>query len=105
MPKDLDAFYKEVGNLIQNKRISKKITQEKLASKVSLTRTSITNIEKGRQKLLLHTFFDIANSLDAKIEDLTPNDDSKKEGNIYDGLPDNAVSWIKSSVNDITKGN
>jgi transcriptional regulator with XRE-family HTH domain len=39
------------------------LTQEALASQVSLTRTSITNIEKGRQKFLLHTLFDIASAL------------------------------------------
>ena len=35
-------------------------TQEDVAKAVSLTRTSLTNMEKGRQKLLLHTFTDIA---------------------------------------------
>jgi DNA-binding XRE family transcriptional regulator len=48
------------------------LTQEELAHRVHLKRTSITNIEKGRQKLLVHTLFDIAAALDVPIADLIP---------------------------------
>ena len=50
----------------------KPLTQEELAHRVHLKRTSITNIEKGRQKLLVHTLFDIADALDIPPTALIP---------------------------------
>jgi transcriptional regulator with XRE-family HTH domain len=37
-----------------------------------MTRTSVTNIEKGRQKLLLHTLFDLADALEIPVGRLLP---------------------------------
>jgi len=67
-----EAFYREVGQNVRMKREQLGLTQEALASQVALTRTSITNIEKGRQKLLLHTFVDIAHALSVAPASLLP---------------------------------
>ena len=69
--KDRENFYKQVGEKIRNRR-GKNLSQEALASAVGLTRTSISNIESGRQKLLLHTFFDIAEVLNVEAASLLP---------------------------------
>src|ERR1043165_8157209 len=75
-------FYKDVGALVREARKKAKgISQESLANSVGLTRTSLTNIEKGRQKLLLHTFIEIAASVGANPADLLP-----KRSNVLDGL-------------------
>ncbi len=58
-----DAFYQRLGRAIKEARRRRKLTQAALASAVGLTRTSISNIEKGRQKILLHTFYDIAQAV------------------------------------------
>lgn len=68
----IDAFYAEVGRRIAVTRKKREITQAGLAKKISLTRTSITNIEKGRQKILIHTLIEIADILDVKLSDLLP---------------------------------
>ena len=68
-------IYQRIGKLIRMKRLAIKprpLTQEELAQRVHLKRTSITNIEKGRQKLLVHTLFDIAAALDVPTADLIP---------------------------------
>ena len=57
---DTIAFYKAVGQLVRAARDKAGLTQNALASRLGLTRTSVTNIEKGRQKVLLHTFCDLA---------------------------------------------
>jgi transcriptional regulator with XRE-family HTH domain len=67
-----DSFYADVGKLIRNARKTRKMTQEGLGKAVSLTRTSITNIERGRQKLLLHTLAKIADVLGVAIAQLVP---------------------------------
>lgn len=68
-----DQFYHNVGLLIREARKkANNMTQEALASSVGLTRTSLTNIEKGRQKILLHTFTRIAAALNVEPSDLLP---------------------------------
>lgn len=77
---DLDTrqFYREVGIRIRDarKKVKEqdgKLTQEALAESVGLERTSLTNIEKGRQRLLLHTFSRIATALRVSPTELLPD--------------------------------
>jgi len=79
-------LYRQIGKLIRMTRLAikpKALTQEELAHRVHLKRTSITNIEKGRQKLLVHTLYDIAAALDVPPSALIPtpksNDDPLRE--------------------------
>ncbi len=55
-------------------RLCQNVTQENLAKLVGLTRTSLTNIEKGRQKILLHTFADLASALGVRPAELLPKE-------------------------------
>ncbi|MCB1129554.1 MAG: helix-turn-helix transcriptional regulator [Verrucomicrobiae bacterium] len=48
----------------------KKLTQEELAKATGLSRVSVVNIEAGRQKLLLHHVFRIAEALGLSVSDL-----------------------------------
>lgn len=66
------SIYPLIGKEISRLRKNKKWTQEELAKAVSLTRTSITNIEKGRQKILIHTLWDLAEQLDVHPSKLLP---------------------------------
>lgn len=67
-----DPIYAMFGDRIRELREKKKYTQEELARKVDLSRTSITNIEKGRHRVLLHQVVELAEALDAKPTDLMP---------------------------------
>jgi transcriptional regulator with XRE-family HTH domain len=58
-----DPFYVATGKALRLAREGKKITQEQVGIAVGLSRTSINNIEKGRQKMLLDTFCNIAQAL------------------------------------------
>jgi transcriptional regulator with XRE-family HTH domain len=49
------------------------MTQEKLAQIVGLSRTSITNIEKGRQHIALHQLYAIAEALRVRPDALLPS--------------------------------
>ena len=60
-----DVFYRKVGENIRAKRKERGLSQEGLAKAVGLKRPSMSNIEKGRQNILLHTFCDIAETLDS----------------------------------------
>ena len=72
------------------------MTQEALATKTKLTRTSIINIEKGRQQLLLHTLLDIATALQVSPIELIPEQESIET--VLRDRPQSGVDWIKSSA-------
>jgi len=98
---DPEAFYREVGQNVRTKREQLGLTQEALASQVALTRTSITNIEKGRQKLLLHTFVDIAHALSVEPALLLPAIIGGSKERLDAKLKEYSASqqdWIKTTL-------
>lgn len=88
-------FYAAVGQRIANRRDGR-MTQEMLAARAKLTRTSIINIEKGRQQILLHTLVDIATALNVAPVELIPEIDSIDA--MLRDKPQKAVDWVKSST-------
>ena len=78
----LRLLYADIGNRIRERREELGLTQQALASMVELSRTSITNIEQGRQKLLVNTLFDVAGALEISIEDLLPKVDTGDVGGL-----------------------
>ena len=69
---DAKNFYKRLGQRIREARTRSGLTQQELAAKVDLTRTSVTNIELGRQKLLVHALVEIAAALQVAPDKLLP---------------------------------
>lgn len=49
----IETVYRQFGSKVESIRAALGITQEELAKRVSLKRTSICNIETGRQRILL----------------------------------------------------
>lgn len=66
------ALFEFVGKRIRKRRRDRGHTQEELAKLISLSRTSVTNIEKGRQRLPLHQLLHVAEVLDCELHDLLP---------------------------------
>ena len=62
-------FYIEVGFSIKHARTLLDMTQEDLASKVGVSRTTISKMESG-QGTYLHTLFDVAQALGIRVSDL-----------------------------------
>ncbi|MDD7936151.1 helix-turn-helix transcriptional regulator [Actinomycetospora straminea] len=69
---DVDRFYREFGERLHDKRVQAGMSQEALGAAVGLNRTSISNIEKGRQRLLMHQLPVLAGLLSTTTEDLLP---------------------------------
>lgn len=99
--KDHSEFYKQIGESIRFRR-GKNLSQEALASAVGLTRTSISNIESGRQKMLLHTLVDIADALKVDASQLLPTRPAAPEGVLgveqLAGLQANERAFIESAI-------
>jgi transcriptional regulator with XRE-family HTH domain len=98
----VEDFYRDIGRAIQRIREERGLTQEALASLISLTRTSVTNIEKGRQRFLVHTLVDFARALGVPASELIPVPALSPEAaldDLLEGLDDTAAKgWIKSAV-------
>lgn len=106
---NIEAFYEEVGRRIRDARKRRKppLTQEELADRVKLSRTSITNLENGRQKLLLHTLADIAAALQVQPANLLPDTGSDGQKQLEEALkhrPKAEKDWIKSAVSAVQTG-
>ncbi len=73
-PKGADQlFYRQFGQLLAQVRRKKGKSQEFLADELGLSRTSITNIEKGRQPIQLHGLYRIARLLGVELKELLPS--------------------------------
>jgi transcriptional regulator with XRE-family HTH domain len=68
----LSEFYRQLGESIRKCRNKRKLSQDALAKLIGLTRTSLTNIESGRQHPPLHTFCEIVEQLKADFSELLP---------------------------------
>jgi transcriptional regulator with XRE-family HTH domain len=107
---NLEAFYAEVGRRIRDARERHGLKQADLATVISRTRTSITNIEQGRQRILLHTLCEIAVALHEEPSVLLPNLDallgvmpssSEAEAlkhDVSDKLSAKEWKWIRSAI-------
>ncbi len=77
---DERRLFKEVGQKIRQLREAQtggraRLTQAELAEMVGLERTSITNVERGNQKVPLHVLYRICEALRAPVSDLMPRVD------------------------------
>lgn len=101
---DSQEFYLEVGHRVRQARQKIGMSQQALASLVSLTRTSVTNIEKGRQKFLAHTLLELALALQVEPETLLPNKQDNSETELDDLLKNHSFEeqdWVKAVVTSV----
>ena len=77
MESTIEAFYILVGEKIRFQRKKAGMDQETLSRHLNLSRTTIINIEKGRQRLSLEHAWLAAKIFDISIEDLLPQNETK----------------------------
>jgi DNA-binding XRE family transcriptional regulator len=86
--KSIDSLYRAFGEMVRlNRERQPGLTQEKFGKLVGLSRTSIVNIEKGRQHIALHQLFVFAGALKVRPDALLPSP--------VDGV---ASSWIAGKL-------
>lgn len=71
----IDRIYRTVGSRVRDVRTESRKTQEALAASLGVTRSSIANLEAGRQRIPLHRFIFIALALDVPISALLRDSD------------------------------
>lgn len=68
-----ERLQREFGQRVQRIRKERDIRQKRLALDLGLTRTSISNIEQGRQRVFLDQVYRLADRLDVPLEALLPS--------------------------------
>ena len=77
------GLYEEIGKAIRRERTRQKRSQDELARAVHLSRTSITNLESGRQQVPLHTLYEIAFALGRDVQHFLPRAAPKSKTPAY----------------------
>jgi transcriptional regulator with XRE-family HTH domain len=96
-------FYKKLGEAIKAARVNSKVKQESLSDHLGLNRISVVNIEKGKQKVQLHTLIEIASFLNVRMEDLVPPLDYLKS-NTVDSKTAKSIQKELEQVEDKNEG-
>ena len=65
-------FYLRFGKILIRSRKKAGLSQSDMAMAINLSRSSVANIEHGRQKVSLHTFVRMLSALEARPEELLP---------------------------------
>jgi transcriptional regulator with XRE-family HTH domain len=68
----VDPTYVDFGRLLRSARHAATLSQHELGERVGLSRTSITNIERGSQPVALHTFIRLASAVGVPAAELLP---------------------------------
>lgn len=90
---DVDGFYEQLGDRILRARKAAGISQEELGRRVGLNRSSISNIEKGRQRILAHVLMDFSAALKIPVAQLLG--DGPAEPDLLSGLPEETKSFVQ----------
>lgn len=73
LSRPVEPLYGLVGAEVRAAREAAGLSQEQLAVAVGLSRTSITNLEMGRQQTPLHVLYAIAEVVGMALKDLLPD--------------------------------
>lgn len=66
----IEPMYAEFGRRVRNERMKQKLSQDELARAIDLPRTAVSNIESGRQRVLLHTLVALVKALRVSSNEL-----------------------------------
>ena len=97
----IDQLYENIGSKIKEARQLRGVTQSELAKRLQLTRSSVANIEAGRQRVMIHWVMQIAEELDMPLlRLLVPPRDPDMSGLVaeLDGQPESTFEFVKSAL-------
>lgn len=107
-----DLLYKAIGERLRKARHQSGISQSDLAAKIAHLRTSITNIEGGRQRLPLHVLYELCLQLRVEVISILPLEEevtdypqvSVTAGDVTEQLPFQAAEVLQGMLSVIQPG-
>lgn len=92
----MEALYRAFGRALRSAREDAELTQKQLAERVGLSRTSVTNIERGSQHVALHQLFLFAAAVGVEPSALLPDGEVALE----ELVPADALEGLDASPED-----
>ena len=100
-----NLIYKTFGLKLRDARKRAGLTQVDLADRVGLSRTSITNIEKGRQGIPLHMLLQLASAVGVQAVGLLPETKNTPKQDLIDRkilkktlMEEEGVGWAERVI-------
>jgi transcriptional regulator with XRE-family HTH domain len=97
----IDRLYEVVGRNIRQARMEAGVTQTDLGKQLRLTRSSIANIEGGRQRVMLHSVIQIGSALNVPVEKLLANTVEDRVGAELSGQPSSTKEFVHSILDQV----
>jgi transcriptional regulator with XRE-family HTH domain len=101
----IDHFYAVAGSHVRNARRAAGLSQSMLAHRIGFTRSSIANLEAGRQRIALHLFVVIAAALGHEPAEMLPDASLLEDASVMDhlqehlaGTPATTHEFVRSAV-------
>jgi transcriptional regulator with XRE-family HTH domain len=69
---EIETLYRIISERVRNARKRRGLNQQDLASRIGKDRTSVVNLESGKQKMPLHVLWSIAEHVGMTLHDLIP---------------------------------
>lgn len=88
--REKEQFYRKLGENIKKAREKIGLKQSSFAQTLQISRASIVNLEKGRQRPPLHLLYEIANATKVSFSDLMPKN---FHGTSEEKYVDSEQSW------------
>ena len=97
-----NLLYQLIGERIKSLReqMSPRMSQQKLADRIALTRASIVNIEAGRQKAPVHVIWCICEELGVEMSEVIPHSTVLVNADVPLHLTPEQVDVIEKTAND-----
>lgn len=67
-----DQLYAFIGRVVRSQRKQLEMTQDDLAERLGVSRTSVTNLEQGIQRIPLHRLYRLASILGMEMSEFLP---------------------------------
>jgi transcriptional regulator with XRE-family HTH domain len=90
-----ELIYEALGKAIRKRREALEMTQGQLAERVGLSRASVTNIELGRQSVLVDQLYEFAEALQVKPAELMPAGSLKPKPRRREPVSPEVADWIE----------
>ena len=99
----MHTIYKEFGDRLRQARVNAGLTQGEVARRVGLSRTSITNIERGNQVVPLHLLYAVADATGVEVMVLLPHLGEQRTADVVPsallrGLEEDDRRWVQRVV-------
>lgn len=101
----IDRFYADLGRRVRDARVKLNLTQGQLAAQLGLTRSSVANLEAGRQRIPIHVLAQAAILLRVDASDLFSESQLAPRENdfsyvipLLEGAPESTMQFVMGAL-------